>query len=196
MTAIVVAGPDVEEARTVARGLAALGSPVVLTPAGPPSGLTGLVVDLAAPKAVGAALDHAAPTWGPVGAAVALPAPGEARPVHEVDDELWTTTLDANLTAAMHLCRAAGPMLADTGGGAIALVTWRAGAGRSHLAAAAGAVELLARALAAELGPAGVRVNAVAVRPGEIRRALPTLRLLLSPDAGYLTGEVLTPEDA
>jgi NAD(P)-dependent dehydrogenase (short-subunit alcohol dehydrogenase family) len=196
VTAIVVAGPGVVEAGTVARDLAPLGSPVVLTPAGPPSGLAGLVVDLAAPDAVVAAFDHAASAWGPVGAAVILPAPGEARPLHEVDDGLWAATLDANLTTAMHVCRAAGPMLAGSGGGAIALVTFRAGAGRSHLAAAAGAVELLSRALAVELGAAGVRVNAVAVRPGEVRRALPIVRLLLSPDAGYLTGEVLTPEDA
>ena len=60
MTAIVVAGPGVVEGGTVARDLAPLGNPVVLTPAGPPSGLAGLVVDLAAPDAVVAAFDHAA----------------------------------------------------------------------------------------------------------------------------------------
>lgn len=190
MTAIVVVGPDVDEAEAVARGLAASGAPVVLTPDGPPPGLPGLVVDLAVPEAVADALAHAASSWGPVGAIVVLPAPpGSARPVQEIDPDLWAATLEANLTPAMHVCRAATRSL--EGSGAIVLVTRRAGAGHAHVAAVGGAVELLARALAVELGPAGIRVNAVVA--SEVRSVLPTLRLLLSPDAGYLTGEVLTP---
>lgn len=50
----------------------------------------------------------------------------------------------------------------------------------------------LARSLAAELGPAGVRFNAVALHPGATAAdAADPILFLLGPDAGYVTGATL-----
>lgn len=193
MTTILVAGADTAVATMVAERLAGVGAPVLLTPADPGGALPGRRTDPTDPDSVREAIVWAGVELGPPSAAVALPSAAPDRPVHQLDEDLWRTTLDGNLTSAMHLARAAAPAIADAGGGTIVFVTWRAdpGAGRSHLAAAAGAVEMLARALAVELGPARIRSNAVAVPLGGVAAAVPALRLLLSPEAGYLTGEVL-----
>lgn len=198
MTAILVAGPDAAEATRVAERLTVLGTPVLLTPTSLGGTLPTIRVDPADAEALRAAIGRAAAEVAPPAAAVALPSAAPDRPVEQLDEDLWRRTLDGNLTAAMHVARAAAPAIAEAGGGAIAFVTWRVdpGGGRSHLAAAAGAVGMLARALAVELGPAGVRSNAVAIPPGDVAAAAPTLRLVLSPEAGYLTGEVLEVEEA
>ena len=74
--------------------------------------------------------------------------------------------LEANLVSAWHLCRAvAGPMHRQ-GGGSIVNVTSIAGpiarAGDAAYTTSKGALEAMTRALAAELGPHGIRVNAIA----------------------------------
>lgn len=193
MTTILVAAPDTEVATTVAKGLTGLGTPVLLTPTDPDGALPAMRADPADPDAIREAIRRAEAETGPLAAALALPSPAPERSAEELDEKLWRETLDGNLTAAMHVARAAAPAIARAGGGAIVFVTWRTdpGARRSHLAAAAGAVGMLARALAVELGAAGVRSNAVAVPQGDVAAAVPTLRLLLSPETGYLTGEVL-----
>jgi NAD(P)-dependent dehydrogenase (short-subunit alcohol dehydrogenase family) len=162
--AVAVSGPANGRERAV---VAALGAELVHTPSeipGPP--LHGLVV---------------------------LPAPAPRRPLVELDAALWRRTLDANLTRAMELCRAAGPRIAGSGGGAIVLVVppVEDGSGVAHLAAASGAVAMLARALAVELGPLGVRVNALVAAPERLERVIPVLRLLLSEEASYVTGEIV-----
>ncbi len=130
-----------------------------------------------------------------LGALVTLPPAGHPALIHEIDDDLWRSTLENTLTSSMHLARASAPRMAANGSGSIVLVTWRVepGPARSHLAAVAQAVMLLGRALAAEVGPSGIRVNAVAVPPEDPRAAIPAIELLVSSDAGYLTGEVLYP---
>jgi len=129
----------------------------------------------------------------PLHGLVVLPAPAPRRRLVEIDPALWRRTLDANLTRAMELCRAAGPRIASSGGGAIVLVVppvdeRPAGV---HLAAASGAVAMLARALAVELEPLGVRVNALVAAPERLERVAPALRLLLSEEASYVTGEIV-----
>lgn len=49
----------------------------------------------------------------------------------------------------------------------------------------------LARSLAAELGPRGVRANALAVGAADPDAALDAARFLLSDDAGYVTGALV-----
>lgn len=193
MPPTIVAGPDPGAAAAVAHGIAP-GTEIVLV--GPGAGahdVPAVEADLRRPESTAAAFRRVVDTWGSPEAVVVVPPSIVPRPFHEVDPELWESTLDGALTAAMHVCRFAAPALVRAGGGAIALVAWEArpGSGLAHAAAASGAVHLLARALAVELGPFGVRVNAVSAPAGDVEAAVPAVRLLLSSDAAYVTGEVV-----
>ena len=72
--------------------------------------------------------------------------------------------LDAHLMSAFHLTRAAGRVFADQGSGSIVLTGSAASLGMfggSGYPAAKGGVNALALAVAADLGPSGVRVNVI-----------------------------------
>jgi NAD(P)-dependent dehydrogenase (short-subunit alcohol dehydrogenase family) len=88
----------------------------------------------------------------------------------EVDDAAFRAVVEGNLTTAFVATRAAASRMVD--GGAIVNVAsieaFQPAAGHSHYAAAKAAVVAHTRAAALELGPSGVRVNAVA--PGLIDR--------------------------
>lgn len=79
--------------------------------------------------------------------------------------------ISANAGAVEHMTRAALPALEATGGVIVNIASVRAqrpGARMAHYAAAKAAVVALTRALAVELGPRGIRVNAVS--PGLVDR--------------------------
>jgi 3-oxoacyl-[acyl-carrier protein] reductase len=85
------------------------------------------------------------------------------------DVGVWRTILDANLTAVFVMCAAAAERMMRSGGGVIvnfSSVAARGNPGQAAYSAAKAGVEGLTRALAQELGPYGIRVNAVA--PGFI----------------------------
>ena len=93
------------------------------------------------------------------------------RPVVETSDEEWRSLLGPNLDGYFFGCRAAGRrMLAQGTGGRIVNVTSAvnvlAVSGLSAYGAAKGAIASLTKALALELAPGGITVNAVA--PGAI----------------------------
>jgi gluconate 5-dehydrogenase len=71
-----------------------------------------------------------------------------------------------NLVGAWILCRAAADTMRAQGGGSIVNITSIAGpiarAGDAAYTTAKGALEAMTRALAAELGPHGIRANAIA----------------------------------
>ncbi|HYV46086.1 MAG TPA: SDR family NAD(P)-dependent oxidoreductase [Myxococcaceae bacterium] len=135
--------------------------------------------------------------------------------------EDWRDVLDTNLDGAFHCIRAALPALMKTRNAAVVNVAsvsgLRASPGQASYAASKGGLLALTRTLAAELGPRGIRVNAVV--PGMLdtgmakhvdrrlveryRAALPSGRLgtgeevaraalfLASDDASYVFGQAL-----
>lgn len=86
----------------------------------------------------------------------------------ELTDQAWQRTIDINLTGMWHTVRAAVPALSD--GGSIVIVSSTNGiigaATAAHYSASKHAVVGLARTLANELGPRGIRVNTV--HPGSV----------------------------
>jgi len=86
-------------------------------------------------------------------------------PVHQTSWELWQSQIDINLKTAVISCAAAIPHLITRGGGAIVNVSSRtatqSGANLAAYATAKRAVLQLTEALAVELRPHNITVNAV-----------------------------------
>jgi 3-oxoacyl-[acyl-carrier protein] reductase len=85
--------------------------------------------------------------------------------------ELWNEAVAINLTSTFLCCRAALRHMEKKKGGSLILMSSLAGHdgggfGASHYAATKGAILTYTRALAKEVGPLGIRVNAIA--PGLI----------------------------
>lgn len=87
-------------------------------------------------------------------------------PLAELDAQALRELLEVNLVGAWTLCRAAADTMRAQGGGSIVNITSIAGpiarAGDAAYTTAKGALEAMTRALAAELGPHGIRANAIA----------------------------------
>jgi NAD(P)-dependent dehydrogenase (short-subunit alcohol dehydrogenase family) len=81
--------------------------------------------------------------------------------VAETTHEQYQRSLDARVWAARNLCAAAAPLMPPSGSFTFCsgVSAWRPRAGRASGAAATGAVEAYARAMAVELAP--IRVNTV-----------------------------------
>jgi 3-oxoacyl-[acyl-carrier protein] reductase len=83
---------------------------------------------------------------------------------HRVDS--WRNVIDANLTAPFVVAAQVGARMARRGGGSIvnfSSIASEGNAGQAAYSAAKAGVEGLTRAMAVELGPLGVRVNALAL---------------------------------
>lgn len=148
--------------------------------------------------------------------------PRERAPIWEVTDATWHATIDRNLGSVFRTQRACFQMLKDSGKGRIINVssmTERSGGivGSSPYTAAKGGVNAFTRALAKEMAPHGIRVNAAS--PGlvnspfhdqdanilykDLVNRIPLGRIgepvdlagpilfLASDHAGYMTGEVI-----
>jgi NAD(P)-dependent dehydrogenase (short-subunit alcohol dehydrogenase family) len=121
--------------------------------------------DTADPEHVSRAVDAAREAFGGLDVVVANAALGFGGAAMDVSDEQWERTLDVNVTGAFRLVRGALPALIERGGGSIvlvssvsALVSGREGAAyQTSKAAMLG----LARSLAVDYGPRGIRANAV-----------------------------------
>lgn len=142
-------------------------------------------------------------------------------PLRRADAERFAAALALNVTAAAMAVKHAAAALGAAGGSVVLFSSVAAGLGfKSHvvIGTAKAAVEGLTRALAAELAPK-VRVNAIAptltrtplaapimqsavmvdalakqhplARLGEAEDVAAMAAMLLSPDAAYITGEIL-----
>jgi len=97
---------------------------------------------------------------------------GPTGAIEELDVAQWEETVDVNLNAQFYVARRAVPLLrhAREGGAIIALssVAGRLGyAYRTPYSATKWAIVGLTKSLAIELGPAGIRVNAI--QPGVVK---------------------------
>jgi NAD(P)-dependent dehydrogenase (short-subunit alcohol dehydrogenase family) len=114
---------------------------------------------------------------------VSTPGVNVRKPILQITDDEFDRVIDVNLKGTFRLIRAAGESMAERGKGSIIAfssirsLTVEPGQG-VYAATKAGIVQLL-RALAAELGPRGVRANAIA--PGVVETPL-TAQIKQSPD--------------
>lgn len=122
---------------------------------------------------VGAALD----SWGRVDALVNNAGRSATGLLADVGDDAWAEDLDLKVVAAVRATRLVVPYLVAGGGGAVLNVLAVAGkapaAGSLPTAASRAAGLAVTKALSKELGPAGVRVNAVligVIESGQWRR--------------------------
>jgi NAD(P)-dependent dehydrogenase (short-subunit alcohol dehydrogenase family) len=94
-------------------------------------------------------------------------------PAWQIDARDWQRTLDVNLTGVWHTVRAGVPHIGGSGGSIVIISSTngiRGTAGSAHYTASKHAVVGLARTLANELGPRGIRVNTV--HPGAVATAM------------------------
>lgn len=106
--------------------------------------------------------------------------------IDEIDPAEWRRTVDVNLTGQFYCARTATPLLREAGDGAIINISSVAGrlgyAFRTPYAATKWAIVGLTKSLAIELGPMGIRVNAVL--PGIVEG--PRMEKVITARAGQL----------
>ncbi|WP_026876347.1 SDR family NAD(P)-dependent oxidoreductase [Jiangella gansuensis] len=137
------------------------------------SGATAVALgaDLADPEAVEALVSEARREVGRLDVVVANAAATGRAPWREIGLDQWGLVMDVNLRGTWLLARAAHPDLVASGRGSVITVTSVMVAtgqpGALHYTSSKAGIIGLTRALAREVGPDGVRVNAV--MPGAIR---------------------------
>ncbi|PTY00281.1 oxidoreductase [Spartobacteria bacterium LR76] len=92
-------------------------------------------------------------------------------PLQEVTEEFWQRVSAVNVTSALYMTRELVPFLVEAGGASVVNLSSLAGRKGGHSGSLVysmckGAILTMTRSLASELGPFGIRVNAVA--PGLI----------------------------
>jgi NAD(P)-dependent dehydrogenase (short-subunit alcohol dehydrogenase family) len=122
--------------------------------------------DVTDPAHADAVVEAAHRVFGGLDVVVANAGVGFGGTAADVDDERWGRTLDVNVTGPLRLVRAAIPGLIARGGGSIVLVSSVSGLVSSTDSAAyvtsKAALIGLARSLAVDYGPKGIRANALA----------------------------------
>lgn len=164
----------------MAQAFAATGARVMVTDldagavSGLPEGLRGAVADVTDEAALAGAFGEVLEDWGGIdvvcaNAGIAGPTAG----VEDIDLADWRACTAVNLDAAFLCAKYAARAMKAQGAGVITLTSSTAGLhgypNRTPYAAAKWAVIGLAKSLAMELGPHGVRVNAIC--PGSVNGA-------------------------
>jgi enoyl-[acyl-carrier protein] reductase III len=136
---------------------------------------------------------------GPLDALVHNAATGVIRPALEVEKKHWDWTLDANSFALLALAKAAAPQMRPG-----ASIVGISSLGSTHVlenyvlvGTSKAALESLVRYLAVELGPRGIRVNAVSagVVDTEALDHFPNKEAMLSMGARTPAGRMVEPRD-
>ncbi|SNR28229.1 SDR family NAD(P)-dependent oxidoreductase [Actinomadura mexicana] len=126
-------------------------------------------VDVAEPAQVSAAVRRIERELGPVEAAVCAAGHHAIVPMSDIAWPDWRRMLRVHLGGVVNVCAAVAPGMAERGRGSMVAVTSHLAIGgasaEAHYSAATGAVIGFVRSLAVELGPSGIRVNAVAPGP-------------------------------
>jgi 3-oxoacyl-[acyl-carrier protein] reductase len=147
------------------------------------TGATGVVVDLADPGGPQALVDAALRAHGRLdGALVSVGGP-PAGPALGLTDAQWQGAFDSVFLGAVRLCRAVVAALPDAGGSIALVLSTSVRTPIEGLAASNGlrpGLAMLAKTMADELGPRGVRVNGLL--PGRV--ATDRLRELDGDDPG------------
>lgn len=125
-----------------------------------------LPFDVADEAQVSAAMHHVLQLAGRLDILINNVGQRRRQPLAELPAQSLRDLLETNLVSAWHLCREAARPMQAQGFGRIINVTSIAGpiarAGDAAYTTSKGALEALTRALAAELGPHGINVNAIA----------------------------------
>jgi len=131
--------------------------------------LSGAVIfieaDVSESQQVDGAFARAEAEFGPLSGAFNAAGISSVAPIAETSDELWQRLIRVNLTGTFHFARAAARTLSANGGGSLVCTASELSlvgqAGYTAYTATKGGVLSMMRSLAAELAPAGVRVNAL-----------------------------------
>jgi NAD(P)-dependent dehydrogenase (short-subunit alcohol dehydrogenase family) len=179
--------------------------------------------DVSVRAGVRRAVDACVEAAGQIDVCVAHAGIAAVKPLLELDDATWHHVLDVNLHGVFYCTQEAGRRMAERGSGAIVITSsingFHVERGMSVYNTSKGGVDAFVRSAAMDLGPRGIRVNAVA--PGVVNtriakfviedpeigpqylRTIPlgrfgepadvasTVHFLASAQAGYITGQTL-----
>ena len=179
--------------------------------------------DVADGPAVRAMVERAVAALGPIDVLVNNAGIVDATPLDQMSEDVWDRLIATNLRSVFLCTRAVLPAMLARGRGKIISVTSQLGQkgmpNHTHYAAAKAGVIGFTRALAREVGPRGIHVNAIAPGPietdlmgpvtDEFRReksaifalrrlglpeeVAPTAVFLASDDSSYYAGQTLCP---
>jgi 3-oxoacyl-[acyl-carrier protein] reductase len=159
--------------RACAEALLAAGWPTVVADLRPdPQDPGAIALDVRDRDAVSAAAQRVADAHGGIGAVVYAAGTARVTPILDIAEREWELVVGVNLTGAFNVLQACAPRV--PAGGSVTIISSVDSAapvaGLAHYGAAKAGAEALVRSAALELGPQGVRCNAVL--PGVVRTPL------------------------
>jgi NAD(P)-dependent dehydrogenase (short-subunit alcohol dehydrogenase family) len=125
-----------------------------------------VAADVTRPEDLSRFVDAALERWGRIDGVVNNAGRSAAKPLSDLSDEEFADDLDLKLHAAARLCRLTLPALAVRGGSIVnvlAIAAKAPGAASMPSSVSRAAGMALTKALSKEVGPRGIRVNAVLI---------------------------------
>jgi 3-oxoacyl-[acyl-carrier protein] reductase len=170
--AALVVGGSSGIGRACVEALVAAGWTTAVFDLKPAPGEDATALDVRDRDAVFAAVADVVAAHGGLGTVVYAAGTARVTPILEIDPREWDLVLGVNLGGAFHLLQATAPHIVK--GGSFTAISSIDSAhpvpGLAHYCASKAGVEALVRSAALELGPSGVRANAVL--PGLVRTPL------------------------